>query len=364
MMKLRVLVLCLILFLCGCVKKDQSQINELQFATWGSASEMAILKPIIRDFEQENKNVKIKVLHIPQNYFQKIHLLFASNLAPDVIFINNLNLPVYANYLKPLSVDKSCYHNQALQSLSYNGVLYAVPRDISNLVIYYNKDLFDKYGVTYPKSSWTIKKMLDIAEILTTKQVYGLSYEEDLYYLMPYILTFNESIYPINNVKNLKSVIFYKDLVTKFHVAPSKADVGSKTIAQMFLEQKIAMHLSGRWLVPKYRESANFRWGVINFPGIVPCDASGWAISKSTKNEQLAKKFVEYLSSKENISKMTMSGLIVPARKDINLSILGDSLEIQQVFINAIYKSLPQKITPSYNKIVDNLNDSIFLNNR
>ncbi len=364
MMKLRVLLLCLIILLCGCVKKDQSQVDELQFATWGSASEMAILKPIIREFEQENKNVKIKVLHIPQNYFQKIHLLFASNLAPDVIFINNLNLPVYANYLKPLSVDKSCYHNQALQSLSYNGILYAIPRDISNLVIYYNKDLFDKYGVAYPKSCWSVENMLDIAKKMTTKQVYGLSYEEDLYYLMPYVLTFNESIYSINNVKNLKSVILYKNLVTKFHVAPSKADVGSKTIAQMFLEQKIAMHLSGRWLVPKYRESADFRWGVINFPGVVPCDASGWAISKSTKKEQLAKKFVEYLSSKENISKMAMSGLIVPARKDINPSILGDNVETQQVFINAIHKSVPQKITPSYNKIVDNLNDSIFLNNR
>ena len=362
MMKLRVLVLCLILFLCGCVKKENTSVENIQFATWGSASEIAILKPIIQEFEQENKNVKVELLHIPQNYFQKIHLLFASNLAPDVIFINNLNLPVYADYLLPLKVDNSSYYQQGIQALSYNGTLYAVPRDISNLVVFYNKDLFDKYGIAYPKSDWSIGNMLGIAKKLTNDKVYGVSYEEDLYYLMPYILTFGETISPVENVKNLKSVSFYKGLVCQYHVAPSKADVGSKTIAQMFLEQKIAMHLSGRWLVPKYRESANFRWGVINFPGIVPCDASGWAISKDTKHKETVEKFVEYLSSKENISKMTMSGLIIPARKDINPSILGGDSDSQTVFINAVSKSVPQKITPSYSKIVDKINDSIFLN--
>lgn len=362
MMKLKVLVLCLIIFLCGCVKKENTSVETIQFATWGSASEIAILKPIIQEFEQENKNVKVELLHIPQNYFQKIHLLFASNLAPDVIFINNLNLPVYADYLLPLKVDNSSYYQQGIQALSYNGTLYAVPRDISNLVVFYNKDLFDKYGIAYPKSDWSIDNMLDTAEKLTNDKVYGLSYEEDFYYLMPYILTFGETIFPVENVKNLKSVRFYKGLVSQYHVAPSKADVGSKTVAQMFLEQKIAMQVSGRWLVPKYRESANFNWGVINFPGIVPCDASGWAISKNTKHKETAEKFVEYLSSKENISKMTMSGLIIPARKDINPSILGGDSDSQTVFINAVSKSVPQKITPSYNKIVDKINDSIFLN--
>lgn len=362
MMKLKCLILCLIIFLSGCVKKDNTSIETIQFATWGSASEIAILKPIISDFEQKNKNIKVELLHIPQNYFQKIHLLFASNLAPDVVFINNLNLPVYANYLLPLNVDKTCYYEQGLKALSYKGVLYAIPRDISNLVIFYNKDLFDKNKINYPKSSWTIDDMLDIAKRLSKNNVYGLSYEEDLYYLMPYILTFNESIYPLEKVNNLKSVVLYKGLVSQYHVAPSKADVGSKTVAQMFLEQKIAMQMSGRWLIPKYRNSANFNWGIINFPGLVPCDASGWAISKHTKHAKSAIKFVEYLSSKENISKMTMSGLIVPARNDIKPSYLGGDMESQKVFINAISRSVPQEISPAYNKSVDKINDLIFLN--
>lgn len=354
MMKLKFLVLCLIVFLTGCVNKPQS-FETVKFATWGSASEMAILKPIIKDFESSNPDIKIELMHIPQNYFQKIHLLFASNLAPDVVFINNLNLPVYAGHLLPVEIVKNTYYEQAIKALSYNGTLYAVPRDVSNLVIFYNKSMFDKFGVDYPSKDWTLDNLLEKSLALTSDKTFGISYEEDIYYAMPYIMAFQESIYPPENVQNLKGLRFYKNLVTKFHVAPSKSDVGSKTVAQMFLEEKIAMHLSGRWLIPKYRESASFEWGVINFPSAVPCDASGWAISKTTKHKSAAVKFVNFLSSKENIEKMTASGLIVPARFDVPFD--------DEVFTDVVKTSLPLNITPNHNKILDKINDTVFLNN-
>ena len=88
-------VLLFSILLCGCAPKDNR--TTIEFASWGSKSEIDILKPILTDFEKENPNIKVNFMHIPQNYFQKIHLLFASNTAPDVIFINNLYLPIYAN---------------------------------------------------------------------------------------------------------------------------------------------------------------------------------------------------------------------------------------------------------------------------
>lgn len=354
MMKFNILVLCLILLLCGCVKKDQTA-ETIKFATWGSASEMAILKPIITNFENNNPGVKVDLMHIPQNYFQKIHLLFASNLEPDVVFINNLNLPVYASRLTPVNIDKSKYYKQSIEALSYNGQIYAVPRDVSTLVIFYNKELFDKAGLAYPDKDWNIYDMVSVARKLTTDTQYGIGYEEDMYYALPYILTMGGNIYPPEKVSEQKGLIYYKKLANQYNYAPSKSEVGSKTLAQLFLEEKIAMHLSGRWLVPKYSETAKFRWGVVNFPGIVPCDASGWAVSKNSKHKETALKFVEYLSSKENINKMTQSGLIVPARLDV---LFNDT-----PFINAVSKSTTIPITTSYNKIIDKLNDTVFLNN-
>ena len=121
--------------LSGCGKRDNTEI--LSFATWGSKTEIEIIRNIISDFETQNPDIKIDLMHIPQNYFQKIHLLFASNTEPDVIFLNNLYLPVYANAGKLLELvpDKTVYNEKVLQSLSWNGTYYAIPRDISLLVI-------------------------------------------------------------------------------------------------------------------------------------------------------------------------------------------------------------------------------------
>ena len=61
------------------------------------------------------------------------------------------------------------------------------------------------------------------------------------------------------------------------------------------------------------------------------------------------------MSSKENIEKMTKSGLIVPARIDVPFK--------DKPFIDAVAKSITLQITPAYNKTIDKLNDTVFLNN-
>ena len=158
-----------VIFLCGCTKQNKQE--EISFASWGSVSEVEILRKVISDFEYENPDIKVRFMHIPQNYFQKIHLLFASNTAPDVIFMNNQYLPIYANagVLEDLTndFDFSKFYPQTVKALSWEGKIYAVPRDVSNLVIFYNKDIFDKYNIPYPNPNWTIQDFLIIAEKLT-----------------------------------------------------------------------------------------------------------------------------------------------------------------------------------------------------
>ena len=84
------IILCFVLF-----KHDffADKKTVLRFSSWGSQSETALLLPLIKEFERKNPDIKIEFLHIPQNYFQKLHLLFASNLAPDVVFLNNYYAP-------------------------------------------------------------------------------------------------------------------------------------------------------------------------------------------------------------------------------------------------------------------------------
>lgn len=360
----------LCIFLTGCgYKKETKEV--IKFSTWGSASEMAILKPIISDFEAKNPDIKIELLHIPQDYFQKLHLLFASNLAPDVIFINNLNLPVYSNRLAQLDgiQDESIYYSKAIKALSVDGHLYALPRDVSNPVIYYNKSLFKRSGVPYPTSDWTLDDLVQTAKKMTREDIFGISYEPLVYYALPYMFYMGGGIlsddlsYIAETYSSQKGLSLYKDLAYKYHYAPVPSQIGSKTLAQMFLEGQIAMHLSGRWLVPKYRESAKFDWDIVNFPkGCVPCDASGWAISKTSKHKVSARKFILFLASKHNIEQITKSGLIVPARIDVAESevFLSGKPSHSDLFLYSVKHSKNTPVSKKYSSLIDRLNDLFF----
>lgn len=364
-------------------KNNQLDTSEpkvtIQFASWGSQSEVEIIKPIIEQFEEENPDIKVDFIHIPQNYFQKIHLLFASNLAPDVIFINNLYLPIYANagVLEELTVKPGVFFKKSLESLSYKGKLYAVPRDISNLVIFYNKDIFKKYHVKIPSRYWSFDDFLKIAQKLTVDtnndgktDIWGISFEDLPLFYLPYLmsegggfLSDDTNSIIINSPSSQKGLKFYSDLRNKYHVAPTAAESSSETMAQMFLEGKLAMQLSGRWLVPKYREEAKFNWGDIRFPSgdkgsIVPLDSSGWALAKKSKHKKEALKLIKFLSSKSSIEKFSKSGLIVPARLDVaNGSFLEDKQPSSNVFINTIKTAKPTPVSVNYNEIQDDLKE-------
>lgn len=363
-------ILLLLVLICGgCAQKDTRTV--IEFASWGSKSEIDILKPILSDFEKENPEIKIDFMHIPQNYFQKIHLLFASNTAPDVIFINNLYLPIYANanLLEELTVNQNDFYPQALEALSWNGKLYAIPRDVSNLVVFYNKDLFDRKNITYPASEWNFDDFLKTAQKLTDKNTFGVSFEEDPLFYLPYLMSNGGGILPseIEKKGSQYGLNFYADLRKKYHVAPLKSESASATMAQMFLQQKLGMYISGRWMVPKLRNEADFDWDVTQFPkgtngSIVQLDTSGWAIAKSSKHKEEAQKLVNYLASSKNSEKFATSGLIVPARKDASRSkyfLDGQKPVHSKIFLDIIETSKPTPVTVNYREITDKLKKSM-----
>lgn len=352
----------------------------IQFASWGSQSEVAILKPILAEFERKNPDIKVEFVHIPQNYFQKIHLLFASNLAPDVFFINNLYLPIYANagVLEELNATPDAFYKKSIKALSYNGKLYAIPRDVSTLVVYYNKDIFKRYKVNLPNKYWTFNDFLILAKKLTKDtnkdgktDIWGISFDEDLLYYLPYLMSEGGGVLSddlktsiIDTPQSQKGLKFYADLRNKYHVAPTEAQSASATMAQLFLQGKLAMQISGRWLVPKYREDAKFDWNVINFPAgdkgsIVQLDASGWAIAKSSKHKKEAARLIEFLASKKSSEKFTQSGLIVPARIDVAegafLSLDKNAPQNKKVFLDVIKTAKNTPVSVNYNEVQDDL---------
>lgn len=392
---LAIFCLFITVFLCGCNPKSGKTI--IKFSSWGSESEITAIQPILKEFEKQNPDIKVEFIHIPKNYFQKLHLLAASNLMPDVVLINNLSGSSYAEnnifldlskLLNQKTDNKPCneeclrekdFFKQSIDALKYKDKLYAVPRDISNLVVYYNKDIFDKYNVPYPDNSWTFEKFLKISRKLTkdlnkdgkTDQ-FGVSFEESPLFWLPWLWSNSGGLISkdlksiiINKPESIEALQFYSDLRNKYHSAPTKSEAGSATMAQLFIQKKLAMHISGRWSTPRYRKDLDFRWDIARFPNgkagsIVDCDASGWAISSSSKHPQESWRLIKFLASKTSVENFAANGLIVPARIDAANSkvFLNKNLppKSSEVFINIIPDSMPTPVTENYQEITDILN--------
>lgn len=360
-------LLIFILFCTSCTK--ESPKTTLQISVWGAKTQMDTFYELIGDFEKQNPNIKVEVIHIPQNYFQKLHLLIASNLTPDIIMINNINGKLYieSDKFEPLNkyfdneLSKNMFYSAAISPFIYHNKLYAIPRDISNMVIYYNKDIFDKNKINYPDENWTLADLLNISQKLTNNDNFGIGFEKNSLYWLPLIFPqgggiLNENLEVIINEERTKELIqFYSDLRNKYHVAPAQAEQASVTTSQMFLQNKLAMHICGMWCNGLYKKQKDLNYRTINLPkGDYPfiTDASGYSISKTSKHKNEAWKLIKFLSSKSAQQKLSADGLILPARNDCQS-------DEWYAFTSTLDNTIPTPICSNYQEILDILNENL-----
>ncbi|HEY9722523.1 MAG TPA: sugar ABC transporter substrate-binding protein [Oscillatoriaceae cyanobacterium] len=370
-----------VLAIAGCAQKDA---GALTFSTWGSIEEIDTLKQVIAAFEKQNPDVPVRLIHIPDEYPHKVRLMAAAHHMPDVLFMENQTLAGFASrgVLRDLgpflahdgSLKAKDFYPPVMQALSYDGKLYAVPRDLSNLVVYYNRQLFDAAHVPYPHAGWTYAEMVADAQKLTHGDQYGIGFSPYPLYWMPYLWSEGGDVMDpamthctLLSPASMRGLTDYWNLRWRYHVAPTEAETGNARMSQLFAQSKIAMEVDGRWVVPGYRKRLDFPWDVAPFPSgsagsIVDADASGWAISSACKHPDKAWRFVRFLASKPSISTFTASGLIVPSRPDVANSPVflgGGAPSHGQVFLDVIGNSRPTLAPIPYDEIDYELIDSL-----
>ena len=367
--------------LSACVTRSE----KLSFATWGSVDEMALLKPLLAEFTRETGK-EVELLHIPEGYFQKLPILFASKQAPDVLFLNNMTLPAYADSaaLRPLdpflagdaALAEEDFFAQGLEAMRWKGQLYADPRDLSNLVVYVNQAMFKAEGVPLPDKNWTMRDMLDVAQRLGGEKLqdrdpqgrrFGISFDKRPLFWLPYLWSEGADLFDPGFTRStlaephaIEAMQFYADLAHRHHVAPREIDTGNAPMAQLFAQGRLAMFVSGRWSVPGFRKSLAFDWDVLPFPAgaagsIVDVDASGWAISAQSPRPDDAWKLIAHLAGRRASMRFADGGLIVPARRDVaaDPAFLAETLapKSARTFLDALATGRPTRTPPNWGEV-------------
>ncbi|MDB4867988.1 MAG: sugar transporter substrate-binding protein [Cohnella sp.] len=153
---------------------------QLDGPTW-----LPLYKDLIKKFEDSHPDIKVKMTNIPEEgYFEKLNTAFAAGKGPDMwggwYSPDEFDRGYIANidpFIQKDGLDMNKYFQPitGLRLKGKDGHYYGLPRDMSNAVILYNKDLFDKYKVPYPVEGWTLDDFRNMAKQLTHKEnkVYG-----------------------------------------------------------------------------------------------------------------------------------------------------------------------------------------------
>lgn len=364
----------------------------LTFATWGSVEEVALLKPLIERFNQAHPETPVTLLHIPDGYFQKLHLLFAAGQAPDVVFLNNWQLPAYAasgqlHDLTPrlaasTALKATDFFPASLEASRYKGTLYAIPRDVSNLVVYVNLDRFAAKGVEPPKLDWGWEDLRRIGPTFVEDSDgdgridhWAISADPRPLFYLPFVwsaggdlLSSDLSRFTLDSPEARLGLETFRQLRDDWHLAPRETETGGAAMGQLFAQGKLAMFVSGRWSVPAFRETLGFRWDIRPFPqgpagSIVDADSSGWAIAKGTRHPEAAWRFIEHLAGAEASQAFTSGGLIIPARPDIAHS--ADFLQPgkppahARVFLDVLETARPLRTPPTWGELNGELEQNL-----
>src|SRR5258708_12339007 len=112
------------------------------------------LNSIISAFHQKNPNINITVQTASYNdYFTKLQTQIAGGTAPDSFELNYENFVSYSSAGSLLdltaqakadsSYQSSIYYPRAYQVFQSNGKQYTLPQTFSDVLLCYNKDIFD-----------------------------------------------------------------------------------------------------------------------------------------------------------------------------------------------------------------------------
>ncbi|MBL0385390.1 ABC transporter substrate-binding protein [Tumebacillus sp. ITR2] len=308
----------------------------LRVGGWSSSpQEQAMLDKQIAGFKEKHPNIDVKFEPVVGDYLQKLQPMIASKTEPDIFYLDANVAPDFMDkgviepiddLVKKHNVNLSDYEDAAVQAFQWNGKTYGLPKDYNTLALFYNKEMFDKAGITAPPKTWDELKT-DAAK-LTKDGVTGFSISAELPRYQPFLVQAGGSVYTdgkptLNNPANTTALDFiYKDMMGKDKIAAYPKTLGVDWSGDAFATNKAAMVVEGSWLIPHMAQKApNTKYGIAELPvkeGGKPSNmifTVAYALSKNSKHKDDAMDLMAYLTGTEGQKVTVEGGLALPTIK-------------------------------------------------
>lgn len=364
------LISLIVTMLCGCSgPPDKPGVVTLTLTMWGKQDEMGFYNGALKEFYADHLNIRVNIELIPwSRVFDKLLISTAGGRTPDVSRVDSTYFtPCAAKgllecldpYIKnDPKFDINDFYKEAVEGWGmYDGKIYGLPSDVDIYAMYYNKTMFDKYGIPYPDGTWDWNKFLDAAKKLTKDTDGDGKLEQwgcvpDSWW-QDYIWQNGGDILSKDNARCIldqplayEAIQFMSDLRTKHHVAPTPADAQDVGPQKLFTNGQIGMLISGSWaaaLIFK-KEVKTFDYDAAPIPhGKRRASFMGGAafsVLRGSKHKKEAWELVKFMTSPTFQRHYAETQQIIPSRRSVAESgaylYLKDKPRNKRAFIDAI----------------------------
>lgn len=333
----------------------------IKYAYWDKKQE-GILKEQVKAFNEEYPDINVKLELTPfDQYWTKLDAAASGGELPDVFWMNGPNFIKYASndviepldkYISDDDFDLSPYPDALLDLYNNDGKQYAFPRDFDTNGLWYNKEMFDDAGLDYPDDDWEWEDLVEASKKLTdpSKDIYGIaahinsgqsSHWNIIFANDGYVLSDDKKESGFDDPNTVDALEKYYDLIDKYEVSPTQAQMETTEPVSMFESGKVAMIYLASYYVPEFRENeyTNEHADVTSLPKLKQksnvIHGLGNVVASNSKNKDAAWKFVQFLGSEEAGMIQSENGLLsayegtqdnwIEATPEFNLQVFLDA---------------------------------------
>lgn len=327
------------LFLANRDKPNDGGTDEkIKIVYWGLWEPETVMQTLIDRYEREHTNIDIMYVQKPFTQYEgTVYTRLSQTVtedtpAPDVIRINNTWLSKFQPYLSPLPSTvmtpaeySTEFYNTAVKDFTgTDGEIYAIPLEIDGLALFYNTKLLKSINITEPPTDWDT--FIEVAKKLTKKNSSGkitqagvamgsatnIKHSADIFNMLLLqnevsVISLDGKTVSLDSTRAQSTMQWYIDYV-KVHKVWSE-DLASDL--ELFYSGKLAMMFAPSWRAFDILNSnSEIEFDIAPIPQVPnnnPVNYSmywGEAVSKSSKNQIEAWKFVEWLSESTQLKEM------------------------------------------------------------
>ena len=321
----------------------------LVYQDWRTDWFPGMARRLLAEFHETHPNIQVFYVPDPDNVGEKMLSDMQAGTAPDVFQGCCDFMPVWAQGgymldLKPFvaaDLDQATIDDwdkaQYRALFTRDGLQYALPKYHGALALYYNKDLFDRFGVDYPTGSWNYSDYTAAMQSLSherddTGQVrlWGSMVDIDWERLQIHVNGWGGHLVDPDDptrcrLADPEALAAFNWLHDRMWVDKSMAtslDVNKMETRQAFISGRVAMVEDGSWALKDILSQASFRVGVAPFPvgpkrRVTLATTDGFGIYAGTRYPEAAWELVKFLTSKTYGRAMAQANFLQPARASL-----------------------------------------------